>query len=195
MNKILSDIRIFLLPVTFLLLAGACGSKKTTLTGNSHIIESVNTQATTITHTDSAAFYHLSQTEQKNIDAEDYGQKIRIEFDTEKPVNEATNLPPVQSVEIITKGQKTSDKSAKTTEQGNLVNYDNATVDELNSRISIDQTEKTVEKVTKKESQFIKWIAVTAVAIAIIFICIVIRKATKGTGLITWIKNLFRTKK
>ncbi|MDR2652868.1 MAG: hypothetical protein LBC68_11260 [Prevotellaceae bacterium] len=178
--------------VVISLLAGACGSKKTVLTGDTRFVENINAQAKATTQTDSTAQIQLSQAEQKNIDSEDYEQKIRIEFDTEKPINSNTKLPPVQSVEIIKKGQKTSDKSAKTTEQSNIINYDKATIDELNNRIQIDSAEKITEETTKKESQFIKWIAVIAVSIAVIFVAVVIRKALKGAGIFTYIKNLFK---
>jgi hypothetical protein len=182
--------------IIFLLLAGACGSKKTTLTGDTRIIENTSTQAKAVTRTDSTASVQLSEAEQKNIDSEAVEQKIRIEFDTEKPINSDTKLPPVQSVEITVKGQKTGENSAKTTEQSSAVNYDRAIIEELNSQTAIDRAEKTTEETASRESQLLKWIAIISTAAAAIFICITVKKALQSTGIISkvvsWIKGLFK---
>jgi hypothetical protein len=170
----------------------SCGSRKSALTADTRINEQTDVQSAAANRIDSAAFSQVLISEQKNADTEDYEETVKIEFDTEKPLNNATNLPPVKSIEKTNKGKKTAKKAAKTTEQSNAVNYDEYTLKALNSHLNTATEAKITEKTEKKESQMFKWLAWIAIAAAVIFICTVVKKAMKGTGIINRIKNLFK---
>jgi hypothetical protein len=182
----------FLFYFIFLIVAAACGSKKTALTGNVHATETSNTQTITANHTDSTAHVQTTTNEHRDVNTKDYEEKIKIEFDTEKPLNNATGLPPVKSIEITEKGKKTAEKTTKNTEQANAVNYDEYTLQALNNLYSSEKTEEITEKTEREESQFLKWIMWIGIAAAAIFVCIIVNKMIKGKGLITYIKNLFK---
>jgi hypothetical protein len=161
----------FLFYFIFLIVA-ACGSKKTALTGNVHATETSNTQTITANYIDSTAQVQTTTNEHRDVNTKDYEEIIKIEFDTEKPVNSATGLSPVKSIEITEKGKKTAEKTTKNTEQANAVNYDEYTLRALNNLYSSETTEEITEKTERKESQWLKWIMWISICITIITITI-----------------------
>jgi hypothetical protein len=157
-----------LIYILILLFAFGCGSKKTVITGSASQTETIQVQADRTVHIDSTAHRQVKQVEQTQVNTEDYEQKIKIEFDTEKPLNKATNLPPVKNIEITAKGKKTAANTAK-----NAVLNDSTTYNTLSAELTDSKVEKhtktaLTEKSERKESQLFKWLAWISICAAVI---------------------------
>jgi hypothetical protein len=82
----------------------ACGTHKKSFTGflqNETEAAVSKTETSTVDSSSKAATF-ASTVETANVEKQEYESEVRIEFDTEKPVNDDTGLPPVKS--ITTKG-------------------------------------------------------------------------------------------
>jgi hypothetical protein len=152
--------------ILFILLFVSCGSKKVIST--SAITQEANVKTAEAIKIDSSAIKIIQSAEEetKQTETETTEQIIKIEFDTEKPLNPETNLPPIKSIEIKAKGLKSAENTAKTTDK-NIENKTN--FQEQSESILQDKTktkEQAKEIIEKKESQKLKWTA------AIIFLLI-----------------------
>jgi hypothetical protein len=193
MNNIFSRAGLFPILIFVLLIVGACGSKKTAATGffaqneekelltfDKSKIDSVTAEKTSV-----------KETEVKHSGKDETERVIKIEFDTEKPLSNETNLPPVKSIEVRDKGQKIAENTAKTVdktiETDKKYQTDNNKL--IDEKSSTETEAKTSEKTERKESQMFKWIALTCACVAVILIVLT---AKKGISIIDRIKGLFK---
>jgi hypothetical protein len=151
------------------------------------------TETSTVDRTTKAATV-ASTVETANVEKQEYESEVKIEFDTEKPINDDTGLPPVKSITTKEKGRKTSEDTAKTSDYAEdvLKTLNAAHNSQTDSTGNNKETEEITEASETKESQFLKWVAVISLSIAVIFAVITIKKALKGTSVLKWIKGLFK---
>ena len=180
----------FIILFTICFFFGACGSRKSTLASSFSQIETTEVQLVEQSVIDSSAISNtnINTNEVTQINTDEAEFNININFDTDKPINPTTGLPPIKSINATGKAKKTAENTEKTTE----TNIETETQFKkwlerfLQSQTKIDTKEKITEKTEKKESQLLKWIAIIVVCgTAIIFFL-------KSKGILGWIKKLVK---
>jgi hypothetical protein len=172
---------------------GACGSRKSTVTSSFLKNETETIQVAEQLTIDSSINQkeQIKETETKQLTIDETEQYIRIEFDTEKPVNTETNLPPVKSIEVKVKVQKTAENTEKTTDIETELNKNVQEWAErfLQSQSKTDTKGQIKEVTEKKESQKLKWIAIMGICGVLITLFLFSEDWKK---VVNWIKNLLK---
>lgn len=157
MKNIKALYTIIFVSVLFILVNVACGSKKTAATSffsneeNKELLTFDKSKIDSVTNEKTEA----KETEVKSIEKDENESVIKIEFDTEKPLNTETFLPPVKSIEIKQKGQKTAENTAKTVDKTNIKDKEfNADLDTGKKEvINTDTEEKQPKQPSEKKAK------------------------------------------